>query len=622
MAETGYINPEVAKMYGIPYSQLTPEQKRILHADSVRRAKLIKEREQDVLKNNRKAFEDEAKMEKVLGQIYRECQKEILADVAETIAKVQKAGGDWSYANQSALTRSRGLFEQIDEQIKKLGQKESLVFTQGLSKIYTDQFLRELYGLGQVQAVKVNFNALNPLMIKKTLDYPWSGAMFSDRLWNDKATLGRNLRVGLTQSMILGEGIPQITERINKNINTSLYNAERVARTETKRVSYCAQSEIWEQNGVKELRYRCANGGDSRTCSYCSNDNNKVFKKGEEPTLPRHPNCRCTYIPVTKDTFEDNELNELTGSIRGAENYEKWRQAEAKKQAKAGKSQNIPAKDDNITVKSVEKMYEDAYAKYEKDLDRVRASGAVSRVTNQYFSEVGSNIKRVDLSKMDVETAKEVSKHLIALDKKWVSTLQEVDVVDYLGMGTSGKCTPYTDIWERTKNDADLYSRIQYAWKEINPTASLKYWEQDQKAFPSNHGSLVDKENALLHTIYHEYGHSILGGKVSELLGTNAGIFSEMQKIEAEYKREKSKYETTLREVRWGTGIYEKMSEADRGKIEQETEDKLKEVFVSRYASESTGEFIAECFANASLCSKPSKYSVMVLEALKKHFGK
>ena len=45
----------------------------------------------------------------------------------------------------------------------------------------------------------------------------------------------------------------------------------------------------------------------------------------EEPTLPRHPNCRCVYIPVVSDTFEDNELNELTGSVRGAENYEKWR---------------------------------------------------------------------------------------------------------------------------------------------------------------------------------------------------------------------------------------------------------------------------------------------------------
>lgn len=332
MANVGYINKEVAKMYGIPYSELTPEQKKILHEDSVRRAKLIKEREEAVLKNNLKAFEDEAKMEKVLASIYASCQKEILASVTETIAKVQKAGGEWSYANQSALTRSRGLFEQIGEQIKALGQKEQITFRQGLSNIYTDQFLRQVYDLGQSINVKANFNRLIPALIQKTLDYPWSGAMFSDRLWQDKERLGRNLRVGLTQSMILGEGIPQITDRINKGIDTARYNAERVARTETKRVTYCAHDDVYKDTGVEELKYRCANGGDSRTCQYCRADNGKVFKRGEEPTLPRHPNCRCVYIPVVSDTFEDNELNELTGSVRGAENYEKWREAEAKKQ--------------------------------------------------------------------------------------------------------------------------------------------------------------------------------------------------------------------------------------------------------------------------------------------------
>lgn len=332
MANVGYVNKEVAKMYGIPYSELTPEQKKILHEDSVRRAKLIKEREEAVLKNNLKAFEDEAKMEKVLASIYASCQKEILASVIETIAKVKKAGGDWSYANQSALTRSRGLFEQIGEQIKALGQKEQITFRQGLSNIYTDQFLRQVYDLGQSITVKANFNRLNPALIQKTLDYPWSGAMFSDRLWQDKERLGRNLRVGLTQSMILGEGIPQITDRINKGIDTARYNAERVARTETKRVTYCAHDDVYKDTGVEELKYRCANGGDSRTCQYCRADNGKVFKRGEEPTLPRHPNCRCVYIPVVSDTFEDNELNELTGSVRGAENYEKWREAEAKKQ--------------------------------------------------------------------------------------------------------------------------------------------------------------------------------------------------------------------------------------------------------------------------------------------------
>lgn len=344
MANVGYVNKEVAKMYGIPYSELTPEQKKILHEDSVRRAKLIKEREEAVLKNNLKAFEDEAKMEKVLASIYASCQKEILASVTETISKVQKAGGEWSYANQSALTRSRGLFEQIGEQIKALGQKEQITFRQGLSNIYTDQFLRQVYDLGQSITVKANFNRLNPALIQKTLDYPWSGAMFSDRLWQDKERLGRNLRVGLTQSMILGEGIPQITDRINKGIDTARYNAERVARTETKRVTYCAHDDVYKDTGVEELRYRCANGGDSRTCQYCRADNGKVFKRGEEPTLPRHPNCRCVYIPVVSDTFEDNELNELTGSVRGAENYEKWREAEAKKQEEVKPVEKVSTK--------------------------------------------------------------------------------------------------------------------------------------------------------------------------------------------------------------------------------------------------------------------------------------
>lgn len=344
MANVGYVNKEVAKMYGIPYSELTPEQKKILHEDSVRRAKLIKEREEAVLKNNLKAFEDEAKMEKVLASIYASCQKEILASVTETIAKVQKAGGEWSYANQSALTRSRGLFEQIGEQIKALGQKEQITFRQGLSNIYTDQFLRQVYDLGQSITVKANFNRLNPALIQKTLDYPWSGAMFSDRLWQDKERLGRNLRVGLTQSMILGEGIPQITDRINKGIDTARYNAERVARTETKRVTYCAHDDVYKDTGIEELRYRCANGGDSRTCQYCRADNGKVFKRGEEPTLPRHPNCRCVYIPVVSDTFEDNELNELTGSVRGAENYEKWREVEAKKQEEVKTVEKVSTK--------------------------------------------------------------------------------------------------------------------------------------------------------------------------------------------------------------------------------------------------------------------------------------
>ena len=353
-----YVNEAVRKMYGIPLSQLTPEQREILRQDGIRRAKLIDERQKDFMRNNRRAFEDAEKLNKVLASIYGSCQKEILGNVAETIAKVKKAGGEWSYANQSALTRSRGLFEQINKELIKLGKEENTAFRTNLQNIYTDQFLRTVYTLGQTQTVKSSFNMLNPRLIQDTLDYPWSGATFSDRLWLDKDMLGRNLRVGLTQSMILGEDMDRIADRVGANINTSKYNAMRVARTETKRVTYSSQAAAFENQNVGEVRYMAANnGGDSRTCDLCKEDHGKVYKLGEEPSLPRHPNCRCWYIPVVKDTFEDNELNELTGSVRGAENYEKWKEKEA---ARIKAAQELADKEkspqDLITAKVMDDM--------------------------------------------------------------------------------------------------------------------------------------------------------------------------------------------------------------------------------------------------------------------------
>lgn len=353
-----YVNEEVRKMYGIPLSQLTPEQREILRQDGIRRAKLIEERQKDFMRNNKRAFEDAEKLNRVLASIYGSCQKEILGNVAETIAKVKKSGGEWSYANQSALTRSRGLFEQINKELVKLGKEENTVFRTNLQNIYTDQFLRTLYSLGQTQTINSSFAMLNPRLIQDTLDYPWSGAMFSDRLWLDKDRLGRNLRVGLTQSMILGEDMDKIADRVGANINTSKYNAMRVARTETKRVTYSSQAAAFADQGVDEVRYMAANnGGDSRTCDLCREDHGKKFKLGEEPSLPRHPNCRCWYIPVTRDTFEENELNELTGSVRGAENYEKWKE---KEEARIKAAQELADKEkspqDLITAKVMEDM--------------------------------------------------------------------------------------------------------------------------------------------------------------------------------------------------------------------------------------------------------------------------
>ena len=332
--DVGYINKEVRAMYGIPLSKLTPTQRQILRKDGERRAKLIEERQKAVMRDNRKAFDDEAVFERKLSEMYKEAQNSILADVTKTVAEVESMGGVWSYANQSALTRSKGLFDQINTEIKRLGIQEVSAFNDFLTTEYTEQFTRALFTLGQTIPLTGEgaFAMLNPRLVQATLNYPWSGAMFSDRLWIDKERLGQNLRQGLTQSMILGEGIPKIAKRINDKINTSQYNAERVARTETKRVCYTSQRAAWESQHINEVRYMTAgNGTGANICEVCREDHDKVFKLGEEPTLPRHPNCRCWYVPVTPDTFQPGELNELTNSVRGAENYENWMWANSDK---------------------------------------------------------------------------------------------------------------------------------------------------------------------------------------------------------------------------------------------------------------------------------------------------
>ena len=500
MAYKGYINPEVAKMYGIPYNELTAEQKKILHADSVRRAKLIKETQDAVIKNNLKAFEDEAKMERVLASIYKDCQKQILADVTETIAKVNKAGGEWSYANQSALTRSKGLFDQITAELTKLGQKEQILFTQGLSNIYTDQFLRQVYTMGQSIPVKANFNRFNPALVKKTLDYPWSGAMFSDRLWNDKETLGKNLRVGLTQSMILGEGIPEITDRINKNIETSRYNAERVARTETKRVTYCAHNDAYEDMGVEELEYHTAGERSSSTvCSTCNADRGKRYKRGTEPTLPRHPNCKCVYIPVVSDTFADNELNELTGSIRGAENYEKWRQVEEAKLKKQEISLTALDKNDNDLLSDFVPAKTLAEAE-----DFARMMG----------------VKYPDMSNMNLDIANELNKALLTLpqDVRPVFMGNSATLERYWGGKLPRSSKHYYGVtidtfdgihlgYERGVDDVTGYMvGMSSSYKSFDKITSAKL--KSQKLYMEKHAGRKWYFNEVGETTpYHEMGH-------------------------------------------------------------------------------------------------------------------
>ncbi len=107
----------------------------------------------------------------------------------------------------------------------------------------------------------------------------------------------KRLITSLTEGLIKGSSIDDLIDGIlAEGLGWSRSKAETVARTE---VMYGLNQgtirRYWE-DGIEKVEWLA--GPDDRCCDTCVNNNGKKYPVNEAPTLPVHPNCRCTWIPV------------------------------------------------------------------------------------------------------------------------------------------------------------------------------------------------------------------------------------------------------------------------------------------------------------------------------------
>jgi len=127
------------------------------------------------------------------------------------------------------------------------------------------------------------------------------------------------IRSQVSAGLQQGEGIRELTKRIEDSTAFNEFRAEKIARTETIRAQNKATEEVWKETDVvaSKIWYTAL---DERTCENCGPMQGKeialgtsFFKIGDEApgglTLdyedtdgpPLHPQCRCTLIPVIKE---------------------------------------------------------------------------------------------------------------------------------------------------------------------------------------------------------------------------------------------------------------------------------------------------------------------------------
>lgn len=123
--------------------------------------------------------------------------------------------------------------------------------------------------------------------------------------------INKNIIRELSDGISAGEGIAQLSARLQKQIDFGKKRADTVARTETINSAVSGAVTRYEQMGVTEFEFIAAS--DSRTCDECAQYNGKIYKLTDTAHLPPiHPNCRCGIAPVmgSRDKGTSTEINE------------------------------------------------------------------------------------------------------------------------------------------------------------------------------------------------------------------------------------------------------------------------------------------------------------------------
>jgi len=212
-------------------------------------------------------------------------------------------------SNRVRITRYQALLTEIRAHIDMLFGYKYTGYeprtTNLLSNIYEQSYYRSKYDIQTGLGVGRSFSSLNQRATTEAINYPWSGANYSDRIWEQKAKLVNNLRNTITQGMVQGQSIYKMTSALKERMDVGYTNAQRLVRTESNHVLNNGTLRAYKEDGIERYEYLAIL--DSRTSSICRSLDNKVFNVSEAKTgvnLPSmHVNCRST----TAAYFEDDD---------------------------------------------------------------------------------------------------------------------------------------------------------------------------------------------------------------------------------------------------------------------------------------------------------------------------
>ena len=237
---------------------------------------------------------------KLLAALYSDQREKLYHQMEDTFLKMLDDAAEHNKIYLNDLYRTNQyhvLMGYFNECAKGIGAEQVKI---------TEEALLDIYELAKATVEKnVPQGALRAPFImpssapletsaKQVIHQTWclDGKEFSDRIWQNKQALVKDLNKTLADFASRGETPYNMAQGIVQRLEVDEYCAYRIARTETAHFQIKGQTDKYKEMGFTHGIFNATD-----PCDECKKlDGNKFTLDELSTMIPVHPNCECSFL--------------------------------------------------------------------------------------------------------------------------------------------------------------------------------------------------------------------------------------------------------------------------------------------------------------------------------------
>ena len=186
------------------------------------------------------------------------------------------------------LQKYVALRDKISEEIKGLAVEDNAELADLLEDIAVKTYKSNL------EEFEIDFSIFSEQQAKAIASQDWSGVRFSDRIWGNANAFNARVMTDIEDMVINGKSPGELKRKLMADYSIKFHEADRLIRTEASHAYNTAALQSYMDAGCEQVDFLA----EKDCCELCEPYSGKRYPAAYAPTIPVHPNCRCTYLPV------------------------------------------------------------------------------------------------------------------------------------------------------------------------------------------------------------------------------------------------------------------------------------------------------------------------------------